>query len=141
MGSITAVDVVVILLILLSAGFAAWKGFLSETNVILDYIEAAHPSPALVPADAFAAAKVRAAKLEGVTILVRALASEQGKLYGSVGPAEIARAAEGQKVDLEKSEINLISGPIRTVGEFKVLARLHSEVETELTVKVEEEKA
>lgn len=35
------------------------KGFLSETNVILDYIEAAHPSPALVPADAFAAAKVR----------------------------------------------------------------------------------
>lgn len=91
--------------------------------------------------DSVAAAKVRAAKLEGVTILVRALASEQGKLYGSVGPAEIARAAEGQKVDLEKSEINLISGPIRTVGEFKVLARLHSEVETELTVKVEEEKA
>lgn len=35
------------------------KGFLSETNVILEYIEASHASPALLPADAFAAAKVR----------------------------------------------------------------------------------
>ncbi|MEQ8659603.1 MAG: glutathione S-transferase [Gammaproteobacteria bacterium] len=34
-------------------------GFLSETNVMLDYLEAVQPSPALVPADAFAAAKVR----------------------------------------------------------------------------------
>jgi len=35
------------------------KGFLSETNVILEYLEASQPSPALLPADAFAAAKVR----------------------------------------------------------------------------------
>ncbi|MGE0485594.1 MAG: glutathione S-transferase family protein [Gammaproteobacteria bacterium] len=35
------------------------KGFLAETNVILDYIEAIKPTPALVPGDAFAAAKVR----------------------------------------------------------------------------------
>ncbi len=35
------------------------KGFLSETNVMLEYIEKTTPSPALMPADAFAAAKVR----------------------------------------------------------------------------------
>lgn len=91
--------------------------------------------------DSVNAAKLRAAKLTGVTILIRALASEQGKLYGSVGPAEIARAAEGQKIDLEKSEINLTTGPIRNAGEYKVTARLHSEVEVEVTVKVEAEKA
>ncbi len=34
-------------------------GFLSETAVILDYLEDAHPTPALLPADAFARAKVR----------------------------------------------------------------------------------
>lgn len=91
--------------------------------------------------DSVNAAKVRAAKLEGVVVVVTALASEEGKLYGSVGPAEIARAAEGQKLDIEKSEINLIAGPIRTTGEVKVLARLHSEVEVEFSVKVEAERA
>jgi len=91
--------------------------------------------------DSVNAAKVRAGKLEGVTITVRALASEEGKLYGSIGPADIARAAEGQKLDLDKSEINIVSGPLRVTGPAKVLARLHSEVEVELTVSVEPLKA
>ena len=91
--------------------------------------------------DSVAAAKIRAAKLQGMTFVVRMLASEEGKLYGSVGPTEIERAAAGQKVDLDKSEINLLAGPIRHTGEFKVLARLHSEGEVEVTIKVEAEKA
>lgn len=90
--------------------------------------------------DSVSAAKMRAAKIQGATIVVRALASEEGKLYGSVGPAEIARAAQGQKIDLEKSEVDLVGGAIRTIGESKVVARLHSEVEAEFTVKVEQEK-
>ena len=91
--------------------------------------------------DSVSAAQMRAGKITGATIVVSALASEEGKLYGSVGPAEIARAASGQKIDLEKSEVNMATGPIRTVGEFKVTARLHSEVEAEFTVKVERNKA
>ncbi len=91
--------------------------------------------------DSVAAAKIRAGKLAGVVVTVRALASEEGKLYGSVGPADIERAASAQKIDLDKSEINMASGPIRNAGEYKVLVRLHSEVEVELTVKVEKEKA
>ena len=90
--------------------------------------------------DSINAAKARAAKIEGAVVSVRVLASEEGKLYGSVGPAEIARAAQSQKLDVEKSEINLLSGPIRTVGEVKVLARLHSEVEVEFIVKVDAER-
>lgn len=35
------------------------QGSLCESQVIVDYLEAAHPTPALVPADPFAAAKVR----------------------------------------------------------------------------------
>ena len=35
------------------------QGFLSETSVILDCLEACHPNPALMPPDPFAAAKVR----------------------------------------------------------------------------------
>jgi len=91
--------------------------------------------------DSVAAAKIRAGKLEGAVVTVRVLASEEGKLYGSVGPAEIERAALAQKIELDKSEINLLNGPIRQAGEHKVVARLHSEVEVEITVKVEKEKA
>ena len=35
------------------------QGTLCESQAIVDYLEAAHPTPALLPADAFAAAKVR----------------------------------------------------------------------------------
>ena len=35
------------------------QGFLTETTVIMEYLEALQPNPALIPADAFAAAKVR----------------------------------------------------------------------------------
>lgn len=91
-------------------------------------------------AESLNAAKLRAEALAGKHVTIKALAADEGKLYGSVGPAEIARAAEGQKLDIEKSEINLIAGPIRTTGEVKVLARLHSEVEVEFTVKVDAER-
>lgn len=114
---------------------------LSATAANKEVFEARKAELVKKATDSVNAAKVRAAKLEGATITITALASEQGKLYGSVGPADIARAAEAQKIDLEKSEINLLSGPIRNAGEYKVLARLHSEVEVEVAVKVEAERA
>jgi large subunit ribosomal protein L9 len=85
-------------------------------------------------------AKMRAEKLAGVVLKVRALAAEEGKLYGSVGPHDLARAAEAQKIDLKKSEIDMPDGVIRMIGTYTVLARLHTEVEVALTVVVEEEK-
>lgn len=114
---------------------------LPATTANKDVFEARKAELVKKAADSVNAAKIRAGKLEGVTITLSALASEEGKLYGSVGPADIERAAAAQKIDLDKSEINMTSGPIRHAGEFKVLARLHSEVEVELTVKVEKEKA
>jgi large subunit ribosomal protein L9 len=91
--------------------------------------------------DSLNAAKLRAEKLAGKTIKVKALASDEGKLYGSVGPAEIVRAAELLGLDVEKSELDLVEGPIRQTGSYDIAVRLHSEVETSLTVVVEEEKA
>jgi membrane protein required for colicin V production len=50
---ITAFDILVILVILVSAGYAAWKGFLSETLTIFDWLAAAfgclYFGPYLVP--------------------------------------------------------------------------------------------
>jgi large subunit ribosomal protein L9 len=90
--------------------------------------------------DSLNAARFRAEKLAGKTLTIKALASEEGKLYGSVGPAEVVLAAEAAKLDLHKSEIDMVTGTIRTTGTFTVAVRLHSEVETSVTVIVEEQK-
>ncbi len=91
--------------------------------------------------DSLNAAKLRAEKLAGKVLKIKALAAEEGKLYGSVGPAEVVRAAEAMGIELQKSEIDMIDGPLRQVGTYDVVVRLHGEVETSVTVVVEEEKA
>lgn len=90
--------------------------------------------------DSISAAKMRAAKLAGAVVKVQALAADEGKLYGSVGPADIARAAEEQGLDLRKSEIDMPDGVIRLIGTYNVVARLHTEVEVAITVVIEEAK-
>lgn len=90
--------------------------------------------------DSINAAKMRGEALASKTITVTALAAEEGKLYGSVGPGDIARAAQAQGLDLKKSEITL-AGPIRQTGTTEITVRLHTEVEVKLNVLVVEEKA
>lgn len=81
------------------------------------------------------AANARLAKLEGANVTVSANASTEGKLYGSVGPREIAEALEKQiGVEVHKSEVVMGEGPLRHTGEFEVAVHLHADVAT--TVKV-----
>jgi large subunit ribosomal protein L9 len=91
-------------------------------------------------ADSLNAAKARAEQLGGKTLTVRALAAEEGKLYGSVGSSDIVRAAAAAGVDIKRSEIDMPTGPIRATGTYPVTLRLHTEVEATITVVVEEEK-
>ena len=84
-------------------------------------------------------ASARLAKLEGASVEVKANASTEGKLYGSVGPRDIADAFTAAGLPLEKSEVILGEGPIRHVGEFDVVVHLHADVETTVKVVVEPE--
>lgn len=86
------------------------------------------------------AAKIRAEKIGGKTLTIKALASEEGKLYGSVGPAEIVQAAAAAGIEVDKGEIDMVTGPIRATGTFAVAVRLHSEVETSMNIVVEEQR-
>ncbi|MGQ0618585.1 MAG: 50S ribosomal protein L9 [Panacagrimonas sp.] len=90
--------------------------------------------------DSLNGAKIRAEKIAGLTLKLKALASEEGKLYGSVGPAEIVAAAKTAGVEIHKAEVDMVTGPIRATGSFTVAVRFHSEVETSITVVVEEQK-
>ena len=91
--------------------------------------------------DSLNAAKMRAEKLSGKTLTVKALTAEEGKLYGSVGVSDVVRAAAAAGFDLKRSEIDMPTGPIRAIGSYPVTIRLHTEVEASITVSVEEEKA
>ena len=79
-------------------------------------------------------AEGRKAKLEGASVTIAANASTEGKLYGSVGPRDIAEAFTAAGLPLEKSEVILGEGAFRNIGEYDVLVHLHADVET--TVKV-----
>ena len=84
-------------------------------------------------------AQARQAKLEGASVTLKANASTEGKLYGSVGPRDIAEAFTAAGLPLEKSEVILGEGPLRRTGEFEIEVRLHADVHTTVKVLVEAE--
>ncbi len=84
--------------------------------------------------DKLGKAKARQAALADLKVEISANASDEGNLYGSIGPREIAIAVTDLGHEVNKSEVIMGEGPIRTVGEFDVPLQLHSDVE--VTIKV-----
>jgi len=79
-------------------------------------------------AEKLAAAQARAESLAEVELTVTANAGEEGKLFGSIGPRDVADLVSATGVDIIKSEVKMPDGPIRTVGEYNIAVQLHSEV-------------
>ena len=86
-------------------------------------------------------AEARKAKLEGASVTIYANASSEGKLYGSVGPREIAEALTKLGMPVGKSEVVMGEGAIRNVGETEIVVHLHADVETPVKVIVAAEAA
>ena len=86
-------------------------------------------------------AEGRKARLEGASVTISANASTEGKLYGSVGPREIAEALTKLGTPVGKSEVVMGEGAIRHIGETEVLVHLHADVEVAVKVVVEPEAA
>jgi large subunit ribosomal protein L9 len=84
-----------------------------------------------------AAAQSRQTKLEGATVTIKANASTEGKLYGSVTARDIAEAFTAIGMPMEKSEVIMGEGPIRRVGESEVEVHLHADVHTMVKVVVQ----
>jgi len=81
-------------------------------------------------------AKSRAGQLEGFKLTLTAKAGTEGKLFGSVGTADIAEALSKGGIAIERSEVRLPGGPIRAVGEHHVKLHLHTDVEIDLPVTI-----
>ena len=81
-------------------------------------------------------AKEIAEKLKNKTFEIKKLVTENKELYGSVKPTEISKILnEQEKIELSSSLIQPIK-EIKSLGEFKVMLNLHSEIESSITIKV-----
>lgn len=83
-----------------------------------------------------ASAEQRAAKLNDTTVVISAMASDEGKLYGSVGASEIKEALLAKSIEVSKREIVMPEGAIHSVGDFMVEIHVHSDVIAKLQVQI-----
>lgn len=81
-------------------------------------------------------AEARKAGFEGFKLTITAKAGSEGKLFGSIGTSDIADAVTAAGQQLERSEVRLPNGPLRSVGDHVVVVHLHTDVNLELPVTI-----
>jgi large subunit ribosomal protein L9 len=89
--------------------------------------------------EALAAAEARREQLADRTFTIKAKAGEEGKLFGSIGTADIAHAIGEAGVEVERHEIRLPTGAYRQVGEYDVEIHLHTDINTVVKLLIEAE--
>ena len=71
-----------------------------------------------------------------MTLSISARVGDEGKLFGSVGTQDICDAINKHSIEVEKKEILLADGPLRTVGTHEIAIRLHPDVTIGLEVSI-----
>lgn len=89
-----------------------------------------------VEAETLAAAAARRDQISGKIFTISAKAGDEGKLFGSVGTADIADAISATGVAVERHEVRLPAGSLRHVGEHEVTLHLHPEVDAQVTISI-----
>ncbi len=87
-------------------------------------------------AELLASARARAERLSEIHVTIACKAGEEGKLFGSIGTADIAEALTAQGVEVVKSEVRLPEGTIRELGEYRIDLHLHPEVNVEVGLEI-----
>lgn len=81
-------------------------------------------------------AQAVAAQLERLTVRMRRRAGTNGRLFGSVGPADIAAAVrEAGGPELDRRKI-IVPDPIKSAGSHRVQVRLHPEVSAAVNIEI-----
>jgi large subunit ribosomal protein L9 len=85
-----------------------------------------------------ASAEAVAKRLSETPLSFKRKVGEQDKLYGSVTAMDLAEALAGRGVQIDRRAIDLAE-PLKTLGDFEVGVKLHSDVVGKVKVKVEAE--
>ena len=83
-----------------------------------------------------AEAENRAQQLSEIELSLVAKAGDEGKLFGSIGPRDLADAIASAGIDVAKSEVRMPEGPLRQTGEYDIALQLHPEVAASVRVVV-----
>jgi large subunit ribosomal protein L9 len=89
-----------------------------------------------IAAENLAAAQARAERLAGLSVSIARKTGEEGKLFGSVGTADIAEAITQAGVEVQKQEVRLPEGQLRHTGAFAIELHLHPEVNVEVGIEI-----
>lgn len=80
-------------------------------------------------AKALVAAMDRAERIQSAgTIIIKAKAGDDGRLFGSIGMRDVAEAITATGHPVSKSEVRLPESSLRALGEYEVKLHLHPEV-------------
>ncbi|HEY1042980.1 MAG TPA: 50S ribosomal protein L9 [Rhodocyclaceae bacterium] len=92
-------------------------------------------------AEKLAASQAQGEKLNGMTITISQKAGVDGRLFGSVTNFDIAEALTKQGFAVEKAQVRMPTGPLKTTGEHPVAVALHTDVVVDVTIAVQGEAA
>jgi large subunit ribosomal protein L9 len=81
-------------------------------------------------------AEQRAEALKEFKLVIASKAGTEGKLFGSIGTADIAEAATKAGIKIERSEVRLPNGALRTIGDHSVVLHLHADIDVPLAVTI-----
>lgn len=84
-----------------------------------------------------AGAEGRQAQFADASVTIKAHASPEGKLFGSVSPRDVAEAFTNAGFALDKSEVIMSEGPLRHIGEHDVQVHLHADINSTVKVIIE----
>lgn len=86
--------------------------------------------------DALTAAQARADQLNELTIEIARKAGDEGKLFGSVGTLDIAKAVSATGTEVAKNEVLMPEGVLHNVGEYDIELKFHADVKATVKVNV-----
>lgn len=89
-----------------------------------------------ISAEKLAAAQAKAAKLEGFKVEIVRKAGVDGRLFGSVSPADVAEALTAKGIEIEKSMVRMPDGLLKVVGEVVLEVAPHADVLASVTVSI-----
>lgn len=76
--------------------------------------------------------------LDGQSVTIKARVGAEEKLFGSVSAGDIADALSASTgVEVEKRDVRLPEGPLRTTGEFELAIHVYNDLDANVTVVVE----
>lgn len=102
------------------------------TKANLEAFESRRAELEKAAAQALAKAGERKNMVEAADVTIAVKAGDEGKMFGSVGTADIADAASAAGVAVEKSEVRLPEGALRHLGDYEIGIHLHAEVDAML---------